>query len=355
MNIKPLLFIVALLSAQQYLKASTNDEVTFNVSNLCTSEILCNTYSGVLQKTRLATNPFEIVNTIIPNADDCSGAAYEDNAGLIIIEAENLVIDDTDWSIQDSFTEYTGAGYLSWDGGNNFNSPGNGLITTQIKINTPGTYRFQWRNRIGQGTNSTEHNDSWLRFPDASDFYGEKNGTRIYPIGSGQTPNPNGSGSDGWFKVYLSGTTDWTWATRTSDNDGHNIFVEFDAAGIYTMEISGRSSDHLIDRITLSNDATDPLNLDNEETLCSGTLSIDAIAETEPSIYLYPNPAQNFISIVVNQINEPQQIAIYDVKGSQILQTTINEGSNTIDISKLSSGIYFTLTSQGEMTRFIKQ
>ena len=168
-----------------------------------------------------------------------------------------------------------------------------------IRINTPGTYRFRWRNRIGAGSNSTEHNDSWLRFNDATDFYAEKNGNRIYPNGSGQTPNPNGSSSNGWFKVYLSVSTNWTWSTQTSDNDAHQIFVEFDAVGIYTMEMSGRSKDHLIDRITLSNNATDPLNLNNLETPCTNSLSTDDVTDalSKKSIHLFPNPADHSISI----------------------------------------------------------
>jgi len=75
--------------------------------------------------------------------DDCEDAIYIDITGLVVIEAENLVIDQTNWNIKIDFNGYTGTGYLSWDGNNNFNSPGNGLISTRIKINTPGTYRFR--------------------------------------------------------------------------------------------------------------------------------------------------------------------------------------------------------------------
>ncbi|MEM1001621.1 MAG: hypothetical protein AAGH46_03110, partial [Bacteroidota bacterium] len=206
--------------------------------------------------------------------NDCGGATYEERDNLVIIEIENLDFSGTDWSLRTDVSGYTGSGYLSWDGNNNYNSPGIGTVTTTIRINNPGTYRFRWRSKVGTGNNSTEHNDSWLRFPDADNFYGERNGNRVYPNGSGQSPNPNGASSNGWFKIYLSGSTDWTWSTNTSDHDAHQIYVQFDTVGNYTMEISGRSSNHLIDRITLSNNGNDPLDLNNTETTCENNLSL---------------------------------------------------------------------------------
>ncbi len=312
----------------------------------------------VLLISAMLTNALLFPKLITAQTDDCGLATYEDVDGLIVIEAENLPIDGTDWSIKSNFNDFTGTGYLSWDGNNNFNSPGNGLITTKIRINTPGTYRFRWRSRIGNGTNSTEHNDSWLRFADASDFYAEKNGNRIYPNGSGQTPNPNGSSSDGWFKAYLSGSTNWTWSTQTSDNDAHQIFVEFDAVGIYTMEISGRSKDHLIDRITLSNNATNPLELENSDTPCTnGTLGITDFTGTtfRNSIRLFPNPADDYISIKNNRESEFRTISIFDYKGTEIIKKEISKINNQLDVSQLATGIYFAITNEGEHIRFIKR
>ena len=200
--------------------------------------------------------------------EECEG--FSEVNGLVIIEAENIPLGSTQWDIQNIFDDASQEEYIRWTGNDNFGTPGNGLIETSITINTPGTYRFRWRNRIGEGSNTTEYNDSWLRFPDADNFFGMRNnGSIVFPHGSGQTPTPNGAGADGWFKVFLSGSALWTWSTNTSDNDSHNIFVTFDNPGIYTMQISGRSSGHNIDRIVLSlPNAQDPLNLLNDETPC---------------------------------------------------------------------------------------
>lgn len=175
-----------------------------------------------------------------------------ENNGLLAFELEELDY-GSGWRPEVSIAGFSGAGYLRWTGSNNFGNPGQGLINITLDIQMPGKYRIQWHSKVGHGTNSTESNDSWLRCPNASNFYGEKNGggSKVYPHGSGKTPTPNGAGKDGWFKIYSSGTTDWTWSSQTSDHDAHQIYAEFDEAGEYLLQISGRSKDHLLDRIII--------------------------------------------------------------------------------------------------------
>jgi len=159
---------------------------------------------------------------------------------------------------------------MEWTGQNWFETPGNGVLNVPITINTPGTYRLQWRNRVGSGQNATEHNDTWLKFPDADDFFGQKAGSTIYPTGSGKTPNPNGASAAGWFKVFAVGALNWSWSTATSDGDGHGIYAQFDNPGVYTMQISGRSQFHQIDRIVMSlPGVANPTNINNPQTDCT--------------------------------------------------------------------------------------
>ncbi len=231
-----------------------------------------NPRNGVMQT---ATNPITNTLTAPDNNDwvalifNCNG--YEEVNGMIVIEMENLPISGTDWAVKTTTPGYSGTGYLEWQGQNWFGTPGNGLIEVPITINTPGTYRFQWRNRVGFGTVSSEHNDTWLKFPDADDFYGEKtNGSIVYPKGSGKTPVPNGAGALGWFKTWAAGALNWSWSTITSDGDGHNIYAQFDNPGVYTMQISGRSQYHQIDRLVMYlPGVANPTNTNNPETDCT--------------------------------------------------------------------------------------
>ena len=149
--------------------------------------------------------------------------------------------------------------YIEWEGQNSFNQPGNGLIPIRVAISSPGTYQFIWRSSIREGTSTTDANDSWLRIH-SDNYYGVKNSqaTPVCPNEQLSTNrcngrSPNGSSSDGWFKIYRSGGVagDWQWRALTSDNDGHIILADFDRVGEYLIEISGRSRGHAIDRLVL--------------------------------------------------------------------------------------------------------
>ena len=222
--------------------------------------------------------------------DDCK-AEFMEYENRVVIEAE-LMNYPQGWSMENDAEGHTGAGYVEWQGDNQFQSPGTGTITASIEIHNPGTYLFQWHTKVGYGTNSTESNDSWLRFPDAADFFGENGaGSIIYPKGSGKSPVPNGAGADGWFKVFSRGTTNWTWSTLTSDNDGHQIYVTFDTPGTYSMEIAGRSNGHFIDRIVLSRAGVEATDLSLESTSCSErqeqntTEAKPSLSIQSPSVY----------------------------------------------------------------------
>jgi len=187
-----------------------------------------------------------------------AGVFVEQN-NLLVVEMESAGTRPGNWLIEEQgFGGATGSGYLRYDGTNQFNNPGIDVIEYPIRINNPGTYRFQWRSIVGQGTNTTEHNDTWLKIK-SNAFFAEKGGNILCPKGFNSEANdcnggqPNGSGSDGWFKVYRSGgpADSWSWSTNTSDNDAHQIFARFDNPGTYSVLISGRSAEHVIDRMVL--------------------------------------------------------------------------------------------------------
>jgi len=184
--------------------------------------------------------------------NDPADFIFVEENNFINIEFENSVFNN-DWELINSSNNVTGDGYMVWTGSQFLREPSNDLTTFTIRIQNPGTYRFIWRSAVTIGNNGSDHNDTWLRFSDADDYFGERNnGSIVFPNDTGRTPNPNGASIDGWFKVYRSGNDlDFKWQSSTSDNDAHNIFVRFDTSGDYTMEISARSSGHAIDRFIL--------------------------------------------------------------------------------------------------------
>lgn len=195
-------------------------------------------------------------------------SAFVESNGLVVIEAESLEPLGAGWVRVPPGTSSAadiddpggalGGGYIVWEGAASNNTVNNGRITAFVRITNPGTYRFLWRNQVGLGTNTTEHNDTWLRVG-ADAFYGfrSSSGSTVCPRGAASQGNacvgaePNGSSRDGFFKVYSSGAANWKWQASTSDNDAHDLFARFDSAGDYAFELAGRSTFHVIDRIVL--------------------------------------------------------------------------------------------------------
>lgn len=207
----------------------------------------------------------------------CSGVDFEERNGIAILEMEAK----SAGSFNNEAMSGASAGRgLAYRGANSFGTPGNSTINYSIRINSPGTYRFIWRNRIGviaSSNASTEHNDAWLKITGGNSlFYGAKgsqNGSRVYPGGSGRFPVAEGNTSGGWFKVYTN-IINWNWDTWTSDFDGHFIYANFPSAGTYTVQVSGRSNGHFIDRMVLYKESsysnTQARDLGRAQTNCSG-------------------------------------------------------------------------------------
>lgn len=162
------------------------------------------------------------------------------------------------WVKRTTITDYTGDGYIVWEGPG-LTWTGNigevGKLTYTIDVPKAGTYLFQWRSYIAKTADVdpwAEHNDSWLKFPDADDFFAQKNGSTLYPSGSGNSPNPAGENGNGFFKVYMNDLNAWSTVSSTSDNDAHQIYVTFDEEREYTVEIAARSNFHAIDSFKLT-------------------------------------------------------------------------------------------------------
>ena len=192
----------------------------------------------------------------------------------MVIEAEHPNL-PSNWKRETSKSPFTGNSYIIWRGGNSFGSPGSAKITYKVRINSPGKYRFIWRNVIAVVANqhpTTEHNDSWLKI-NADEFYGQKGSSRVWPKGSGRTPNPHGASGEGFFKVYAN-SLNWNWGTWTSDFNGHFIYAEFDSPGVYDIIVANRSNGHAIDRIVLYKEgqysANQAQSLSRSQTLCGG-------------------------------------------------------------------------------------
>ena len=288
-----------------------------------------------------------ILSSFFSSAQDCQNVPFEEKNGLLVVEIESVPL-KSGWKKETNANGFTGNAYYRWDGGNKLTEPGNGTLEYKIKINTPGIYRFQMHMKVGSGSSNTDSNDSWLKIPDADDFFGEhNNGSIVRPHGVCTDDCPNGQGKEGWFKMYSAGTTDWTWKTLTSDRSGHKIYADFSKAGVYTVLVSGRSEDHLIDRFIMYNSSkteNQATNLNNPETLCESTTSLeDNWGFVLTSVF--PNPGNGKIQIGLNA-KTPGIIsmAIHNLIGQEIYRESWNanggEQKKALDLSHLDNGMY---------------
>ena len=94
---------------------------------------------------------------------------------------------------------------------------------------------------------------------------------------------------------------------------------------------------------------TEVNDINNSTSINGGndTVEITAIEDVIPELVVFPNPASNFIEIRNAEGIYP--IKIYNASGQLIIETT----TRRIDISLLSSGLYFLKTDK-EKVKFIK-
>lgn len=205
---------------------------------------------------------------------------FEEQDGIVVVEVESGNF-PSGWRNETGSvgTGFTGSSFAAYRGENLFNSPGGNVIEYTIRINTPGEYRFQWRNRIGiidPAQPTTEHNDSFLSILGTANngFFARRGSSVIFPRGSGLTPNPQGSSGNRYFKVNTT-SLGWNWTSFTNDGNGHIIYARFDTPGDYTLRIAGRSNGHLIDRFVLFDESrvsfASATNTSRAETRCGGS------------------------------------------------------------------------------------
>lgn len=98
----------------------------------------------------------------------------------------------------------------------------------------------------------------------------------------------------------------------------------------------------------------------NDTTPCGGGFSsIAVLPQINPQIKIYPNPADDFINVVLTAIAGDAMYVMYDIVGRKIGAGVLkNSGTNNLNISNLPKGLYFLNVSDGKnkvSKKFIKQ
>ena len=86
-------------------------------------------------------------------------------------------------------------------------------------------------------------------------------------------------------------------------------------------------------------------------------LSLNEITEQQ-SIFVYPNPANENLTLVFSNDLFNSSVNIYDLQGRLVFHNNLVADKTTIDISLLTNGIYFISVSNNDKTatsKFIKE
>ncbi|TXG39514.1 T9SS type A sorting domain-containing protein [Seonamhaeicola maritimus] len=289
-----------------------------------------------------------IVSTgVFAQTATCDGTLpFEEQNGLLTIEMESGILPSgSNWqtgSESDPNLPGSTINYIYWTGPESFNALSGAPIVYKIKINNPGTYRFAWRMRVGMGTNTGEHNDAWLKI-DGEDFYGIKNGVKVYPKPlCNSDPNLTcaaGSSTQNFIKAF-GNRLDWGFVTNTNDGDSHRVWVTFNEAKEYTITVDARSSYLFIDKMVLHRSNVSgsvAFNFSNSESSCYSALS--TTKNELDQIKVYPNPTKDFINF--DNLPVKSNLVISNVHGAIVKTIETISKRLTINISDLTSGIYF--------------
>jgi predicted esterase len=76
------------------------------------------------------------------------------------------------------------------------------------------------------------------------------------------------------------------------------------------------------------------------------------------ALTLYPNPASNEITVVVGSSSKQSIVTIFNTQGQLVISSVVEKQNNSLDIRKLSPGLYYLTLDNGKQqhnSKFIKQ
>lgn len=201
---------------------------------------------------------------------------YQEQKGVVIIEAENTTSPLGKWQRKDSIRGFTGAGYLDFTGNNFLSGPPNSPLEYKFKINQTGLYFLHLHcareTQVIKGeTRKDVANDCFVRVEGdygAGPNPGDKHG-KDAPLALLKKDTKFFGGKDMAF-VWVSG--------NHLDPGGHNnkrvAVYRFKAGKTYKLVVSGRSKAYKLDRIVFrlkSVPANAAQNRGAKETLATET------------------------------------------------------------------------------------
>ena len=109
----------------------------------------------------------------------------------------------------------------------------------------------------------------------------------------------------------------------------------------YTITLNGCSNSKTITGVVVNCAARGVNGVSSEQLAASNEFT------------MYPNPAKSFISLSVNTLMGAGSIVVTDLYGKTLKTQALSMGTNTVNVSNLSKGMYFvsTITNEGKTAK----
>jgi len=198
---------------------------------------------------------------------------------------------------------------------------------------------------------------------------GDANNDGFLDLFTGGNLKINNNTQGNWIKVNTIGTT--------SNLNGIGARVKITSAlgtqirdirsGVGFKHMSsltahfGLGADTAIDNVTIywpsgNIDVISAPSINTTLNIIEGSTTLNVNEELANSVSIYPNPVTNELTINSSLNLENSIVSIFDLHGKKVINSYFN--SNTINVSKLESGIYFLRIIQDEKAvklKFIKK
>jgi len=175
---------------------------------------------------------------------------YQATMGYLAVEAEAHPTPlPARWQSENLFTGASGGEYLRTTR-NSFGTPGLGILSYDFNVDVGGAFQFAMRSQVGEGTSTTDANDTWVRMVDST-------GNPLVP-----RANQNDIRTGQWMKAYQNSIGRWNYQASNLDRVGRSISWQLANNTNYTLQISARSRGLLLDRLFLYDQSL--YNLNNE-------------------------------------------------------------------------------------------
>ncbi len=85
-----------------------------------------------------------------------------------------------------------------------------------------------------------------------------------------------------------------------------------------------------------------------EEYACNKSSAVIEEIPNNENFSVYPNPVNGLLSVKVDKISQGMVLNLYTIFGQQIIKEEIQQNLTRIDLSKLSSGFYILILTDGD-------